>query len=321
MLLHALAFVLLAAAPLPVPEASALAAAEAEVQEVFGRELAAARKPADRAALARKMLDTAEGSRPAARYALLVRARELAIAAKDSAVGVEAVEGLAGFAGQSDAAEGHRLWAAARDLAGKLAAAEVYLRALPGLKGFERAAVEKRLRELGWPAKRFLPPRRVVGLFAIPKAQIDDEVVQWNDTSGSAGLWTQEPIGRQPLLFGFQIQAKHRHLIRAEIGGEGYVLSVGHGGNTYTLFATNEGGTFRKIRLSDTRVDSADKWHSLAVQLEDGKVRFYYDDAVVLVANQPKGAHPQSKIRVGFGDHGTDVSIRRVYVTSAKPPQ
>jgi len=149
-MLYALAFVLLAAAPLPVPEASALAAAEAEVQEVFGRDLTAARNAPSRAALARRMIDTAEGSQPAAKYALLVRARELAIAAKDSGLGVEAAEGLAAFAGPADASEGHRLWSAARDLAGKLAAAEVYLRALPSLAGFERAAVEKRLRELGW---------------------------------------------------------------------------------------------------------------------------------------------------------------------------
>ena len=157
--LHALTCVLLAAVPVgvsgaPVPTGPALAQAEAAVQEVFGRDLAAAHKPADRAALARRMIDTAAGSKPAERYALLVRARDMAAAARDSAVGVQAVEGLAGFAGPADASEGHRLWAAARDLAGKLSAAEVYLRALPGIdeKGFERAAVEKRLRELRWPA-------------------------------------------------------------------------------------------------------------------------------------------------------------------------
>jgi len=151
---------------LPVPSGAELATAEAEVQEVFGAELAAVSRQraassrqraaggGQRVAIARRMIDTAEGSRPAARYALLVRAKDLAIAAKDKAVGVEAAEGLAGFAGPADASEGHRLWSAAKkeDLAGKLAAAEVYLRALPGLQktGFERTAVEKRLRELGW---------------------------------------------------------------------------------------------------------------------------------------------------------------------------
>jgi len=137
---------------LPVPTSAELAKAERTIKEVFGDDLKRARKPADKAALARKMIATAEGSDPAERYALLVRARELAIDARDLAAGVQAAEGLAGFAGNSDASEGHRLWGEARGLAEKLAAAEVYLRALPALTGFQRVAVEKRLRELGWRA-------------------------------------------------------------------------------------------------------------------------------------------------------------------------
>ncbi|HUU23455.1 MAG TPA: hypothetical protein VM389_13065 [Phycisphaerae bacterium] len=135
---------------LSVPPAGELAAAEAEIREVFGRDLSAARKPADKAAVARRMIDLAAESRQAAKYALLTRARDLAVAARDSAAGIRAVEGLAGFAGPSDAAEGHRLWSGSRDLGGKLTAAEVYLRALPRLTGFERGVVEGRLRELGW---------------------------------------------------------------------------------------------------------------------------------------------------------------------------
>jgi len=150
--------------PLPAaPSGEELARAEADVQDVFGAELAKARKPADKVAVAGKMIETAEGSRPAATYALLVRARGLAIAAGDSTVGVRAVEELvAGFAaGKSQdaaawASEGHRLWNAASDkrppekLRARLDAAECYLRGLEGLTGFQRAAVEKRLRELGW---------------------------------------------------------------------------------------------------------------------------------------------------------------------------
>lgn len=149
----------------PVPDAGELARAEAEIQEVFGGELrpfegsAAARllaRSRDRRAaaveLAGKMIATAEGSRPAARYALLVRARDLAIAAGDSSSGVRAVEGLAKFAGPADPSEGHRLWSAAKDLRGKLAAAEIYFRCVDELTGFQKPAVEKRLRELGWKA-------------------------------------------------------------------------------------------------------------------------------------------------------------------------
>ena len=147
----------------PPPTGPALAAAEADVQEVFGDQLRAARKPADKAALAGKLIETADGSRPAGKYALLEQARELAIAAGDSTVGIRAVEDLvAGFSATTPqdaaqwAAEGHRVWNAAGDkrpadrLRGRLEAAACYLRALPDLAGFQRAAVESRLRELGW---------------------------------------------------------------------------------------------------------------------------------------------------------------------------
>ena len=179
-------------APLPAPPAGDdLARAEADVREVFGKELVAVgRQPAaKKAALARRMIETAAGSRPAAKYALLVQARELAIEAADSAVGVRAVEELVGgFRPSADsghqtprdaaswASAGHRLWNAASDqrppekLRTRLDAAECYLRALPELEGFQRAAIEKRLRGLGW--RPFLTPEEVVSLFRIPGAQI-----------------------------------------------------------------------------------------------------------------------------------------------------
>jgi len=166
--MHALLFALFAAfagdLP-PVPTGDALAAAEADVQEVFGDQLRAARKPAERVDLARQMIDTAGSSKPANKYALLVRARELAIDAGDSATAIAAVEGLArGFAPQkprgaaSWASEGHHLWNLAGHkrpqdrLRAQVEAAECYLRALPELTGISRTAAEGRLRQLGWRA-------------------------------------------------------------------------------------------------------------------------------------------------------------------------
>ena len=156
---------------LPVPTGAELAKAEKTVRDVFADELKAADTAKQREALARKMIDTAAGSRPAAKYALLVKARELAIAAGDSAVGVRTVAALvdsfqpSGVSAQQEqrgaaswASAGHRLWNDATDkrppekLRGRLEAAECYLRCLDGLEGFQRAAVEKRLRGLGWRA-------------------------------------------------------------------------------------------------------------------------------------------------------------------------
>jgi len=159
--------ILLAAilAALPVPAEAELDIAEADVQEVFGRELKAADTDRERVALAETLIETAGGSRPAAKYALLVQARELSIAAGDAAVGVAAVEGLVrGFAPQTPrdaaewASEGHHLWNLAGHkrpqdrLAAQLEAAECYLRALPDLASLHRTAAEGRLRELGWKA-------------------------------------------------------------------------------------------------------------------------------------------------------------------------
>ena len=148
---------------MPVPTGDELAKAEKTVQDVFGDGLKAAKTPKQKAELAQKMLETAAGSRPAEKYALLVQARELAVAAGDSAVGVRALDALVGrFAPEkprdpaSWASEAHRLWNQASDkrppekLRGRLEAAECYLRALPGLEGFQRGAAEKRLKDLGW---------------------------------------------------------------------------------------------------------------------------------------------------------------------------
>lgn len=158
----------------PRPSQADLARAEADVLEVFGEDLAKARRPAEKAALARKMIDTAEGSGPAGKYALLERARELAIAAGDAALGIRAVEELINGFGPANAAngakrlaadgtsanawasEGHRLWNDAgrkrppERLRGRLEAAECYLRCVDGLEGFQKGAIEKRLKELGW---------------------------------------------------------------------------------------------------------------------------------------------------------------------------
>jgi len=147
----------------PPPTGAELAAAEADVREVFADQFRAADTDRERVDLARRLIETAAESRPAAKYALLVQARELAIAAGDSTVAIRAVEGLVdGFGPEKRqdaagwAADGHREWNAAGDrrpadrLRGRLEAAECYLRALPDLAGFQRAAVEGRLKQLGY---------------------------------------------------------------------------------------------------------------------------------------------------------------------------
>jgi len=133
----------------PIPQEAALAQARETLRAVFAEELEAADSAEQKSALARKLLATVEGSSPAERYVLLVAARRLAVAADDPEVGIDACRGLAAFQGPAMAAEGHQAWNASKGLRDRLAAAEIYLRALPDLSGFQRAAVEGRLKDLG----------------------------------------------------------------------------------------------------------------------------------------------------------------------------
>jgi len=101
---------------LPIPTGDKLGKAEKTVQEVFGEELKAATTPKQKTELAQKMLETAAGSQPAEKYALLQKAKDLAIIAGDSTVGVRAVQDLVDtFAPEnpqkatSSGTEGHRL--------------------------------------------------------------------------------------------------------------------------------------------------------------------------------------------------------------------
>lgn len=77
------------------PEGDALTAAEAAVTSVYGERVRAAQKRDDKQKLAAELLKTATTDRDAARsYALLMKARGLAVAAMDVALGTEIVNEL-----------------------------------------------------------------------------------------------------------------------------------------------------------------------------------------------------------------------------------
>src|SRR5262245_20557864 len=82
----------------PVPAPPAQAKVEKLIEEIYGQDIAKAKKdPAARSQLAQTFLQEARDSRddPAARYVLLREARDLASAAGDSAVALQAVDELA----------------------------------------------------------------------------------------------------------------------------------------------------------------------------------------------------------------------------------
>jgi hypothetical protein len=76
------------------PDSSALRKAAAGVREVFGKDLAGARTPEARVALANKLLAAADQTQddPAARYLLLTRVADLASSAGDVGIGLKAVD-------------------------------------------------------------------------------------------------------------------------------------------------------------------------------------------------------------------------------------
>lgn len=89
-----------AAAPgskLPVPSEAHQAEARREIREVFRDAFAAAQKPAEKGALAERLLSQAVETKdnPSARYILLVEARDLAVAAGNAAALRKAIQELA----------------------------------------------------------------------------------------------------------------------------------------------------------------------------------------------------------------------------------
>ena len=87
---------LLAADRLPAPAPDDVAKAEKTVKEIYHDDYAK-KKPADRAALATKLIQQAAETKddPASKFALLKEARDLAVAGSDAATTMKAAEQLA----------------------------------------------------------------------------------------------------------------------------------------------------------------------------------------------------------------------------------
>jgi hypothetical protein len=153
----------LAAERIAVPSAGEQSEAEKAVRGVFGEDLAAAKAPAQKAAVAAQMLEAArKEDRGNLKFVLLRDARRLAVAAGDAKTALEVItatvsafESDDGLGVDEQIAKGNALWKEAanetrRDaaLAKRLDAADWYLRAQPNAKGLSLTLVEKRLKEL-----------------------------------------------------------------------------------------------------------------------------------------------------------------------------
>ncbi|HZK81996.1 MAG TPA: hypothetical protein VFC46_13035 [Humisphaera sp.] len=83
-----------------VPDAAAARSARSRVNEIFGGEIAKAKKPGEKTAVAKKLLQLAEttANDAAAKYVALTMARELAAADGDAQTAFAAIEGLETYA-------------------------------------------------------------------------------------------------------------------------------------------------------------------------------------------------------------------------------
>lgn len=283
----------------PVPTSDELARAEAEIREVFGEDLRDARKPADKLAIARQLIDTAAGSRSAARWALLTRARDLAAEAGDSAVAMGAVQGLVdGFTPQKqqDAAswarDGHRAWNGAAGLFGQLQAAECYLRAVGELEGFERGVIDKRLAQLqGGPAgdeellAKFEPlpagsrMEDGVAVFKFP-GFVKEEIHPW----------LKSPLRGSTFVAGWEVQAKWYHAMRVRVDDDKWFYCRGHWFNEgQVVYDNSKSGKPALTQRPGPKVERPDEWHRLRVEVTAKEVRFLYDGEVQWTGPAPAG--------------------------------
>ncbi len=151
--------VLLVAMLATMPDAEAIQKAEALFDDVYGEDLAKARKPDDKAALCENLLEAAEDFEDApSKYVVLQHACKAAVELQDAGLGLRAAEGLSVFRESEGALEaGNEAWDAARRVRGargqlekKLQAAEFYFAALRELEGLKKRAIEMRLEEMEW---------------------------------------------------------------------------------------------------------------------------------------------------------------------------
>ena len=152
-------------------------AATKRVDAVFGAQSEAAKSSDEKILLSRKMLKTAEGERdPATKFVLLAKARDLAIAANDKHVAIDATRAIvSAFEAPESAPEGkwvekgEEAWDAAHGrTVGRLDAIEWFLRAEPTASGLDKALIEKRLKEFadslreGEEYLTSLPPQEII---------------------------------------------------------------------------------------------------------------------------------------------------------------
>jgi hypothetical protein len=324
---------------LPVPNEQGLARAEKDVADLFGEEIAGAKKPAEKLAIVRRMLSTAAGTKgdPAGRYALFTRARDVAIEAGDAAVAVQAAEFLASsFDWPDRAANLDRAKAAWKEALGldvadrlrrQVGAAELYLRAYPTLHGLERVGAQRRLAELSGAPKPdqadYLSLEDVRKLLRMDpgKWQIADGTIRgrWGLYYTPAGWSVTETAYRgEGLLFGAKVRGPLMRRLLV-IGTDGRFL-------LYSRYAPNcefwDGPlTKSNVYLSfhpGPRAERPGDWVELAISVRRGFCRFYYDGRLAWETPIKSEDGKPPIVAVGLGGADSEAAIKDVYFRGSR---
>ena len=101
-------------------------------------------------------------------------------------------------------------------------------------------------------------------------------------------------------------------MIGVKRGSEIYYYSRGHWNNTGSLIMEVE--KIRRFRGSGL-VDSADQWHTLAVECANGTLSYFYDGVKVRETSLTNVRGEQSW-RVGFASYETAVAVKDFKLSS-----
>ena len=306
---------------IPVPPIESQNKSEKELMDVVGKEIESAKSIADFSAIAKQLLEISEQleDNDSDRYVTLLKAKEFAIKAKDNKTAIKAVEGLARFEGESSVERGHELWGP-----DKIAASEIYFRALPVLSGINKSLVEKRLEELGWKSSQ-LTTDDVKRLFGLDNTwEADNETLKGkvgdvlSNIVGSNGWrmhYFDKPI--KSLEFSFQIKSKGAQGIRIDIEQSKLMIITATHNNTATLICRHKfpHGIGNTTEYVQQKID-LEVWHTFHCTINEGTAEFKHDgknicklDAFEKTQNQDK-----YKIGIGFGSHEQEVEIKNIII-------
>jgi hypothetical protein len=198
-------------------------------------------------------------------------------------------------------------------------AAMLYTDALPSLTGLSKTMAEKRIASLttsgvAFGARamtldeiltRFTFPNKT---FHLEKDAITGMAENYDDLSKYVWLTNRETM--QSFEYGLSIKAKWYVAAVIEIDGRRYRFTHGFQGvNDSMIDISGIRGERYPVGVKDPNA-----WASIKAVVDQNKVTFTYNGTLVGSCDVKTPMTPASKVRVGFSSHGTQISVKDVYL-------